>query len=140
MRTFLSFLTRMIWCGCSVSCISVSLSIGTRSDSTVKGSISNISTDNFNPAQLTLGVIDGMVSELYEMYELMNFKSCGVVGSGNCVRKNKKLIEMIEKRFGAKMKIPAHLEEASLGAAIFALISVGIFSNAEEAQKMIRYQ
>lgn len=113
---------------------------GTRCDSTVKGSITNISTDNFTAAHLTLGVLDGMVSELYNMYELMNFKARGIVGSGNGVRKNKKLIEIAEKRFGGKLKMPVHAEEASLGGAIFALVSAGIFKSAKEAQKLIRYE
>lgn len=113
---------------------------GTRSDSTLKGAVTGISTDNFTPSQLTLGVLDGMVSELYEMYELMNFKAKGIVGSGNGVRKNKKLIQIVEKRFGGKMKMPAHSEEASLGAAIFALVSAGVFSNAKKAQQLVKYQ
>lgn len=113
---------------------------GTREDSTVKGAITNITTDNFTPAQLTLGVLEGMTSELYEMYEKMNFKSKGIVGSGNGIRKNQKLVEIIQGRFGGKMKIPKHSEEASLGAALFALISVGAFKDAKQAQKLIQYQ
>ena len=113
---------------------------GTRSNSTLKGAVTNISTDNFKPSQLTLGVLDGMVSELYDMYELMNFKAKGIVGSGNGVRKNKKLTGIVENRFGGKMRMPAHSEEASLGAAIFALVSAGIFSNAKEAQQLVKYQ
>ena len=113
---------------------------GTRSNSTLKGAVTNISTYNFTPAQLTLGVLDGMVSELYEMYELMNFKAKGIVGSGNGVRKNKKLTRIVENRFRGKLKMPAHSEEASLGAAIFALVSVGIFANAKEVQRLIKYQ
>ena len=36
------------------------------------------------------------------------------------------------------MKLPAHLEEASVGAALFGLISCGVFKNAKEVQKIIR--
>lgn len=37
------------------------------------------------------------------------------------------------------MKIPAHMEEAAVGAALFAAIACGIFKNAHEAQQLIRY-
>lgn len=113
---------------------------GTRADPSLRGAVTNISTGNLNASQLTHGVLNGMVSELYEMYELMNFKASGVVGSGNGIRKNKKLVEIIEKRFGGKVKMPVHFEEASLGAAIFALVASGAFKNAKEAQRLVKYQ
>ena len=113
---------------------------GTRSDPTVTGSITGLTTENFNPSQLTLGVLEGIAAELYEMYEKMGVKKCGIVGSGNGIRKNPALAEVFERLFGAKMAIPAHLEEASFGAALFGLISAGVFQNAEAAQAMIKYE
>ena len=38
------------------------------------------------------------------------------------------------------MKIPVHTEEAAFGAALYALISAGVFKNAEEAQKIVRFR
>ena len=112
---------------------------GTRADKTVRGSIQNISTENFTPAALTKGILDGMVRELYNMYILMNIPVSGIVGSGNGIRKNKALAETVQKIFGASLKIPYHTEEAAFGAALFGMISCGSCKNMEEARKFIKY-
>ncbi len=112
---------------------------GTRADSTVRGSISGISADNFTPENLTAGVLEGMINELFEMYSEMGIACEGIVGSGNGIRKNKALIKTAEERFGVTLKIPTHLEEAAFGAAMFGLVSEGIFKNAEEVRKLIRF-
>ena len=112
---------------------------GTRCNADICGSVSGITTENFNPSQLTQGVLEGMASELYGMYKKMNIHKCGIVGSGNGVRKNPALVEIFEKKFGGNMKVPCHLEEASFGAALFGLISCGVFKNAREIQKFIKY-
>ena len=49
------------------------------------------------------------------------------------------MVKIFEKIFHSKMRVPSHWEEASFGAALFGLISCGIFKNANEAQKLIRY-
>ena len=112
---------------------------GTRSNANISGSILGITTENFTPSQLTLGTLTGMASELFEMYKLMNVDRHGIVGSGNGIRKNPALVKIFEKIFHSKMRVPSHWEEASFGAALFGLISCGIFKNANEAQKLIRY-
>lgn len=112
---------------------------GTRSNAGICGSISGITTENFNPSQLTLGMLEGMASELFEMFKLMNSNKSGIVGSGNGIRKNPALVRVFEEMFASGMKMPKHLEEASVGAALFGLISCGVFKNAREAQKLIKY-
>ena len=112
---------------------------GTRSNANISGSILGITTENFTPSQLTLGTLTGIASELFEMYKLMNVDRHGIVGSGNGIRKNPALVKIFEKIFHSKMRVPSHWEEASFGAALFGLISCGIFKNANEAQKLIRY-
>lgn len=113
---------------------------GTRHDSTVTGGIYGITTENFTPSALTRGVLCGMANELFDMYAGMGVTKTGLVGSGNGIRKNKALVGIFEEKFGAKMKIPAHLEEAAFGAAMFGLVAQGTFKNAREAQKTINYQ
>ena len=71
------------------------------------------------------------------MYDQMGVHKSGIVGSGNGIRKNKALVKIFEEKLGAKMKIPAHLEEAAVGAAMFAMISCGAFKNAKEVQMII---
>ena len=112
---------------------------GTRTNSDIKGSIYNITTENFTPAQLTRGVLEGMAEELYSMYEKMECQKQGVVGSGNGIRKNPALVKVFEEKFNSNVKIPAHFEEAAFGAALFALISCGSFRGADDIKKLIRY-
>ena len=112
---------------------------GTRSDTELCGSINGITTDNLTPSQLTLGMLEGMASELFEMFTQMKTKKCGIVGSGNGIRKNPALVKAFEQKFDSAMKIPEHLEEASVGAALFGLVSCGFFKNAKDAQKLIKY-
>ena len=112
---------------------------GTRRNADLRGGIFGITTENFTPHQLTIGVLDGMATELFEMYTQMKSDRFGIVGSGNGIRKNPALVKVFERMFDSEMKIPKHLEEASFGAALFSLISCGVFKNAAEAQKMIKY-
>lgn len=112
---------------------------GTRKNPEVCGSISGITTENFNPSQLTIGVLCGMAAELFDMYSWMNSEKCGIVGSGNGIRKNPALVKTFEELFESKMKVPKHLEEAAFGAALFGLVSCGVFENANEAQNLIKY-
>ena len=112
---------------------------GTRADKTVRGSIRGISTENFTPSALTKGVLSGMIGELYDMFCAMNVEICGIVGSGNGIRKNKALIEAAQNTFGHTLKIPCHTEEAAFGAALFGMLSCGRLENMKEAGKLIRY-
>lgn len=112
---------------------------GTRSNAELRGSISGIDTNNFNPSALTKGVLTGIATELFKMYQQMNVKRSGIVGSGNGIRKNSALADVFEKMFESKMKVPCHLEEASFGAALFALVSSGVFKNSTDARKLIKY-
>ena len=112
---------------------------GTRADKSVRGSIRNISVENFTPAALTRGVVDGMVRELYDMYLLMGKEICGIVGAGNGLRKNKFLVETAKNTFGYSLKIPCHTEEAAFGAALYGMLSAGYCKNMSEAWRLIRY-
>lgn len=113
---------------------------GTRQNPTISGSINGITTENFTPKALTKGVLSGMCDELYNMFKTMKTEISGIVGSGNGIRKNKAFIALCEEKFENKIKIPAHLEEAAVGAALFSGIATNIFKNSNEAQKIIKYR
>lgn len=112
---------------------------GTRNKPHITGSISGITTDNFNPCQLTYAFLDGMAEELYSMYDIMNVKGSGMVGAGNGIRKNPHLIQIAQSKFNLKLKIPEHLEEAAFGAALFGGIAARVYKDSAEAQKLIKY-
>ena len=113
---------------------------GTRVNPGLRGSITGIDEKNFTPGNIAKGVLEGMTEELYQMYRTMNVIRTGIVGSGNGIRKNTKLVEVIENYFGEKLKIPAHREEAAYGAALFGLVACGKFRNGAEVQRLICYE
>ena len=112
---------------------------GTRAKSDIRGSITDISVDNFTPSDLTFGVLNGMMRELNDMYQSMGEVRKGIVGSGNGIRNNKALVRVAEQVFGDKVKIPRYTEEAACGAALFALVASGKCQKASDAQGLIKY-
>ena len=113
---------------------------GTRQNPLQCGKISGITAENFTPANITFGFLEGMMEELHAMYEQMGEKKRDLVGSGNGIRKNAALVEIAKQRFGGSLKIPAHTEEAACGAAMFGLVACRAFQTAKEVQKLIRYE
>lgn len=113
---------------------------GTRKNPSITGGISNITTENFTPGELRFAFLTGIITELYNMFCEMNIRKNALVGSGNGIRKNKALLEAAENIFGAKMKIPAHMEEAAFGAALFGMTAIGNFGSVEDIKKIIRYE
>ncbi len=112
---------------------------GTRQNTEICGSITNLTVQNLNPAELTWGFVYGMAEELHNMYLEMGCTKSGIVGSGNGIRKNPALARVCEEIFGSKMKTPVHLEEAAFGAALFGLVSANYYKNSKEVQQIIKY-
>lgn len=116
---------------------------GTRSNPDMRGSIANIGVENFHPGAMTLGMVQGILEELHEMYEKMceatGKKATKLVGSGNGIRKNKLMQELAQDLYGMKMEIPLYQEEAAYGAALYSLVAAGLESDFAEVQKKIKY-
>ncbi len=98
---------------------------GTRVDPTVRAGISRISEANFTPESLIVGVLEGMSRELHEMYAAV-LEGTGqsisrLVGSGNAIRKNSVLQQIIRDMFQADLVMSERKEEAASGAAISTL-------------------
>ncbi len=113
---------------------------GSRKNPEIMGGIYDISTQNFTPENLTKGVLYGMSTELYDMLLEMKQDIKGIVGSGNGIRKNNHFIKVLEEKFGFGMKIPTHLEESAVGAALYGGISACVFEDASDAQTIIKYR
>lgn len=113
---------------------------GTRKDPSVRGSISNISEDNFTAADLAYSVLEGMSQELYDMYKNGGKTAKELVCSGNGMRKNTALRRIVSDMFGCEIKIPFYAEEASYGAALAASVACGSFADIFEACRMIKYK
>ncbi|MBE6631426.1 MAG: hypothetical protein E7623_01860 [Ruminococcaceae bacterium] len=112
---------------------------GTREDPSLKGSVIGITTENFTATHLTRAVLNGMAEELYSLYKKMACDARRIIGSGNGIRMNPHFAKVCEKRFGMKMFVPAHKEEAAFGAALYALASLGIEKFDIKNKKIIKY-
>jgi sedoheptulokinase len=106
---------------------------GTRLKPLLRGSIGNISLDNFTPQQFVAGFLDGSVEELYGFYEKIPLrirkKKRAMAGSGNGIRENKLLRRIFERRFGFTLRVPRFKEEAAVGAALCAATGAGVYAD-----------
>ena len=99
---------------------------GTRQDPAKRGSITGICAENFTPGQFALGVLHGMIDELYAMYR--SYLQAGLpaktvmIGSGNGLRKNRHLQRIGSQTFGIALHMTDRTEEAAVGAAMFAAL------------------
>lgn len=99
---------------------------GTRVDPEKSGSITNLRSDNFTPEALVYGVLEGMSRELFDMYQTIQegtkMEIHHMIGSGNGLRKNPVLCEIIEEMFGTKLVLAECEEEAATGAAVSSIL------------------
>ncbi|GGA25505.1 sedoheptulokinase [Paenibacillus physcomitrellae] len=115
--------------------------LGTRSDPNVRGSIENISLDNFKPASLAHALLKGMVEELHAFaLKLLAAKPANyrrLVGSGNALRSNPVLCAKAEEVFGMPMQLSASPEEAAVGAALCAAVGGGRIESFQRAGRFV---
>jgi sugar (pentulose or hexulose) kinase len=113
---------------------------GKRSDPGARGSINGISMENLTPGCLIMGTLRGMVRILMDMIrpEIIE-KRKYLIGSGNGVRKNPVLRVVTSELFKRQILVPAHEEEAAVGAAINGGVASGVFKDFDEAKGVIRY-
>ena len=96
---------------------------GMRANPARRGSIENISVDNFTPLSLLYGMMQGMADELHGMYlrcAALGTPCTALYGSGNGLRKNAHLRRCFERTFGLPLTLSRNEEEAACGAALFA--------------------
>jgi len=105
---------------------------GTRLDPNLRGSISGIGVDNLTIANLTRGFVEGMVRELADMASMAGVKDfTRVIASGNAVRRNPVVPDVIESIFGLPCYVSTDLEAAARGAAYSAAIGLGLVSKSD---------
>ena len=117
---------------------------GSRRQPGLRGSFGGISRHNFDAAHMIGAVLTGMAGGLHELYAQM-LAAGGrapslLIGSGNAIRKNPALKAAFQQVFGLEMFIPAHLEEAAYGAALFGMVCSGRKEDLSAAQRLITYQ
>jgi sugar (pentulose or hexulose) kinase len=110
---------------------------GTRLEPNLRGSISGIGVENFTPANLIRGFVEGMIRELADMVSAASIKDfTKIIASGNAVRNNPVVSEVIESIFGLPCHISFSREEAALGAAYAAAIGLGLLSKDDICPKL----
>lgn len=115
---------------------------GTRENPQLRGRIENISPSNLTPGHICLGFLRGVAGEFHSLYRKIPAESARttLIGSGNGIRNSPLMQQIFSDTFGLALKIPLYQEEAAYGAALFSLVSAGIYSSFEQAQSKIRYQ
>lgn len=113
---------------------------GTRADPSLRGSITNLSTQNFTPGEFAAAIQQSMADELYGLYLLLPERNKSVlVASGNGVRLGKVLRQILSKTYGMAPHIPRFREEAALGVSLFALHCIDPQTTLEEIKSIIQY-
>lgn len=108
---------------------------GTRKEPQLTGGFQNLTEANFHLKDFALAIPDGMVRELFEMYE--GVKNPLIITSGNGIRKNPVIKSIIKSYFGTEPKAPCYEEEAAVGAAFTAGVAIGHIASIYEAMKQI---
>ena len=106
---------------------------GTRSHPEKRGKIMNISCLNWHPENLIRGFLEGMSQELYDFYQLLpnsvRERKTILVGSGNGIKRNPLLCQILEERFKCHLQVSACREEAALGDCICGMVGNGYINN-----------
>lgn len=106
---------------------------GTRSHPEKRGKIMNISCLNWHPENLIRGFLEGLSQELYDFYQLLpnsiRERKTILVGSGNGIKRNPLLCQILEERFKCHLQVSACREEAALGACICGMVGNGYINN-----------
>lgn len=120
------------------------LFMGTRDHADLRGSIDHITLDNFTPENLIYGFSEGVIAELYGMYETImdytDISPSGIVVLGNGIKKNKLMRKIMEHTFEMPAKMTTFDEETAVGAALISAVYTGSAGSWEEAKKQIKYQ
>jgi len=114
---------------------------GTRTNPDDTGEIRGICEENFTPQALAAGVLFGMAEELYSMYcSVPHDGITQLAASGNAVRRNPVLRQVLSKVFGMEVLIPCDQEEAARGAAMTAAVAAGYAESIHKLGSWVRYR
>lgn len=116
---------------------------GTRTDPGKKGSIRNITAENFTLDNLYRGFAGGIVAELEALLgrhkQLLRKPGAYVAVSGNAVKKNIVLREFLRDRFQVPLMRPRFRESAASGAAMVAASVVDQCPLEELIRRVLQY-
>lgn len=104
---------------------------GTRADPSIAGAISGIRDIHFTAGHLIIGFLHGIVDELLSYAEAIPVRLreqiVTAAVSGNGIRKNPAMRQLVEQKLGLPLYMSPLEEEAAFGAAIYAGAASGRF-------------
>jgi sedoheptulokinase len=93
---------------------------GERGRPDLTGTFRGLSPRTFTPGHLARAILEGMARNLHEIWIRAGSPSGDIVGSGNALRNNPLLREILTECIGADVDLADHREEAAVGAALLA--------------------
>lgn len=111
---------------------------GQRKDPDKKGKITDLTLTNFTPGSLIAGFLVGL-ARYYKtgVFPELSERVKYVCGSGNGLKKNRELVEVIEKVFEKSIHLTIYNEEAAVGAVLSAAHAMKIINNEKESKTFL---
>ena len=98
-----------------------------------------MSEANFTPGHMARALLEGLAEQIEMLYQRMQQAGLGdhdlLVGSGNAIRKNQLLADILSASLDLPLQTTTYTEEAAVGAALCAAVATGQFSNIQQASR-----
>ncbi len=96
---------------------------------------------NFTPGHMARALLEGLAEQIKMLYEHMQRAGLGdhdlLIGSGNAIRKNQLLADILPASFGLPLQMTTYTEEAAVGAALCAAVATGQFPDIQQASRAV---
>jgi sugar (pentulose or hexulose) kinase len=116
---------------------------GTRRDPERRGAFTGVTARNFTPGHFARAILEGMARTFDEsrrhLEAVAGRAPATLVGTGNGVKANPLLVEVIATAFRRPLFTPEHREEAAFGACLVAGVGLGVYPSFADTARVIRY-
>jgi len=113
---------------------------GNRYDADQRGAFTGLDERNFTPGHLARALLEGTARVFSDLYGTMLTVGltprARLIGSGNGIRRNPLLADLIGDAFGLPLVTPRHTEEAAHGAALLAAVATGEITMVEATARL----
>jgi len=114
---------------------------GTRQQPERRATWRGMSGTNFTPGHMARALLEGLAEQIKMLYERMQQAGLSdhdlLVGSGNAIRKNQLLADILSASFGMPLQMTRYMEEAAVGAALCAAVATGEFPDIRQASRKV---